>query len=96
MSHPQNTRRPLRHAMLALALLCVQLSAQAQIDKINKNLEYGKDALIGACVVIMTGLLAHAGIEIASRHKRVMDVWHILVGAGIVGAAATAAAFLIN
>jgi len=86
-----------RQALCGIAQLLVPLAAQAQVDsRINKNLTYAKDLAVGACVVIFTAMLIYAGIEIAARHKRILDVWPILVGAGIAGSAALMATYFVS
>ena len=88
-----------RNALLGLGQLLAPLAVNAQMDLSNrlvKNLNYGKDLGVAACVVIFTALLIYAGVEVAARHKRVLDVWPILVGAAIAGSAGVAAAFLVS
>ena len=86
-----------RNTLLLLAQLLLPLAVHAQVDsRINKNLTYAKDLAVGACVVIFTAMLIYAGIEIAARHKRILDVWPILVGAGIAGSAALMATYFVS
>ncbi|WP_373987798.1 TrbC/VirB2 family protein [Duganella sp. BuS-21] len=84
--------------MLAVLLLviCDHALAQDGEFKVTQNLNWAKAILISAALIVFTGLTIFAGIEIASRKKQLLDVWHILVGAGISGAAAVIAAITYN
>ncbi|MYN24800.1 hypothetical protein [Duganella levis] len=75
---------------------CISASAQVQQTKITENLQFGLNLLIAACVVVFTTFFVIAGIEIGARHKRVIDVWHLLVGAGISAGAGVYAAQFVN
>ncbi|MYM73957.1 hypothetical protein GTP56_17375 [Duganella sp. FT134W] len=79
-----------------LCSVCVQASAQVQQTKITENLQFGLNLLVAACVVIFTGFFVMAGIEIGARHKRLIDIWHLLVGAGIAAGAGVYAAQFVK
>jgi len=88
--------RRCRHALVGAAVLGMSCAAHAQIDKVNKNITYVRDGILGVCAVLITVLLIWAGIEIAAKHKRPIDVWPIVLGASLVGIAGTAAAFFVS
>jgi uncharacterized BrkB/YihY/UPF0761 family membrane protein len=67
--------------------VCISAAAQVQDSKVTDDLQWALNLLIAACVVIFTALFIFAGIEIASKHKRLIDIWHIIVGAGIAASA---------
>jgi len=88
--------RRCRQGCIALVLLAMAATAHAQVDKLNRNITYLRDGIIGVCVVLFTVLFTWAGIEIAAKHKRPQDVWPIVLGASLVAAAGTLAAVLVN
>lgn len=84
-----------RAAALCGLLFACQ-SAAAQIPKIDRNLQIVVTTITGVCVIIFTILIIKAGIEIGYHHRKIVDIWPIITGAGITGSAAVVAAMLVN
>lgn len=96
MRLPSLMFRRCRQGLAALVLLGLPWAASAQMDKANRNMAYIRDGILGVCVVVFSVLFIWAGIEIAAKHKRAMEVWPVILGATVVAMAGTAAAFLVN
>lgn len=80
----------------AAALLLACGDAYAQIAKVEENFNYVQAAIISIAATIITIMIMVAGIEVAARHRKLMEVWPIVLGAGLVAAAAGIAAYFVG
>lgn len=81
---------------VTLLLLAACHPAYAQIAKMTRNADFVYATIAGLCVAVFSVLVVIAGIEIGARHRKLLDIWHIVVGAAVSGSGAVIAATMIN
>jgi len=87
-----------RRRILTASLMGIiwSTTASAQMESLNRNLTWVQTALTAACVLIFTCLIIFVGVQIAARHAKLMDLWHIILGASLAGGAVGIAALLVK
>jgi hypothetical protein len=87
------TALPYTAALLLMVATCTP--AHAQFEKMTRNFNWVYATVAGLAVIVFSVLIVAAGFEVGIRHRKLMDVWPIVVGAALSGSGAVVAALLI-
>ncbi|NVM77468.1 hypothetical protein FHW83_003286 [Duganella sp. SG902] len=85
----------LRHAITA-SLLFACAGAHAQAEKLIANLTLVQKIMLAVSGVSVTCVVLYAGYQVLYNHRKLIDIWHVVVGAAIIASAPGWGALLVG